>query len=83
MPVAKWLRSQIRRLSPNLSVVEVFGFVREKLYSTIDQPFTPQGLATYVEGLTGASAGDSTINTFGTTRFPGIPIVDTTATMKT
>ena len=63
-------------LTPNLSVAEVFGFIREKVYSTIGQPFTPQQFATYVEGLTGASAADSTINTFGSTFFPGISIVD-------
>ena len=63
-------------LSPNLSVVEVFGFIREKLYSTIGQPFTPAELATYVENLTGAAPADATINTFGATRFPGISMVD-------
>jgi Carboxypeptidase regulatory-like domain len=45
----------------NLSVAEVFGFIREKIYSTIGQPFTPQG------------AG---INAFGSNVFPGITIVD-------
>ena len=63
-------------LKPNLSVVEVFGFLREKVYSTIDQPFTPQQLGSYVHGLTGASVSDSTINTFGSSFFPGISIVD-------
>ncbi len=48
-------------LSPNLSVAEIFGFIREKIYSTVDQPFTPQQLG---------------INTFGSTVFPGITIVD-------
>jgi carboxypeptidase family protein len=63
-------------LKPNLSVVEVFGFIREKVYSTIDQPFTPQQFGSYVRGLTGASVSDSTINTFGSSFFPGISIVD-------
>lgn len=63
-------------LTPNLSVVEVFGFIREKLYSTIQQPFTPQQFATYVESLTGAAPADATINTFGSTFFPGISMVD-------
>jgi hypothetical protein len=63
-------------IKPNLSVVEVFGFIREKVYSTIDQPFTPQQFGTYVQGLTGASLSDSTINTFGSSFFPGISIVD-------
>ncbi len=48
-------------LTPNLSVTEVIGILREKVYSTIGQPFTPQQLG---------------INTFGSTYFPGITIVD-------
>jgi hypothetical protein len=48
-------------LRPNLSVAKVFGFIREKIYSTIGQPFTPQGLG---------------INAFGSNVFPGITIVD-------
>ncbi len=28
--------------TPNFSIAEVFGFIREKIYSTIAQPFTPQ-----------------------------------------
>ena len=63
-------------LKPNLSLVEVFGFIREKVYSTIDQPFTPQQFGAYVQQLTGASLADSTINTFGSPYFPGISIVD-------
>jgi hypothetical protein len=45
----------------NLSVAEVFGFIREKVYSTIAQPFTP---------------GSLDINAFGSNIFPGITIVD-------
>jgi len=45
----------------NLSVVEVLGILREKVYSTIGQPFTPQQL---------------NINTFGSSYFPGIAIVN-------
>jgi|HubBroStandDraft_1064217.scaffolds.fasta_scaffold00109_6 hypothetical protein len=48
-------------LRPNLSVVEVLGILREKAYSTIYQPFSPQQLG---------------INTFGSPYFPGISIVD-------
>ncbi len=48
-------------LKPNLSVTEVLGILREKVYSTIGQPFTPQQLG---------------INTFGSTFFPGITIAD-------
>ena len=43
------------------SITEVLGILREKAYSTIGQPFTPQQLG---------------INTFGSTYFPGITIVD-------
>ncbi len=48
-------------IRPNLSVAEVFGFIREKIYSTIGQPFTPGGIG---------------INAFGSNVFPGITIVD-------
>jgi hypothetical protein len=63
-------------LKPNLSLVEVFGFIREKVYSTIGQPFTPQQFSTYVENLTGLPASQASMNTFGSTFFPGISIVD-------
>jgi hypothetical protein len=48
-------------IKPNFSVTEVFGFIREKVYSTIAQPFSP---------------GSIGINTFGSNVFPGITIVD-------
>jgi hypothetical protein len=48
-------------LRPNLSVVEVLGVLREKVYSTIQQPFTPQQMG---------------INTFGSPFFPGMAIVN-------
>ncbi|MGA8151965.1 MAG: TonB-dependent receptor [Terriglobales bacterium] len=48
-------------ITPNFSIAEVFGFIREKVYSTIAQPFTPQSVG---------------INTFGSPVFPGITIVD-------
>jgi len=48
-------------ISPNFSVSEVFGFDREKVYSTIGQPFSP---------------GSIGINNFGSNVFPGITIVD-------
>jgi hypothetical protein len=50
-----------QNLRPNLSIVEVLGILREKVYSTIEQPFTPQQL---------------NINTFGSTAFPGISVVN-------
>jgi len=48
-------------ITPALSITEVLGILREKAYSTIGQPFTPQQLG---------------INTFGSKYFPGITIVD-------
>jgi Carboxypeptidase regulatory-like domain len=48
-------------IRPNLSIAEVFGFIREKIYSSIGQPFTPQQM---------------NINAFGSDVFPGITIVD-------
>ncbi len=45
----------------NLSTVETFGFLREKLYSKNDQLFGPSAVG---------------INAFGSTTFPGISIVD-------
>jgi Carboxypeptidase regulatory-like domain len=50
-------------LTPTFNVAEVFGFIREKLYSTVQQPagFTPTDLG---------------INAFGSNVFPGITIAD-------
>jgi hypothetical protein len=45
----------------NLSIVEVLGILREKVYSTVAQPFSPQQIG---------------INTFGSPYFPGISIVN-------
>jgi hypothetical protein len=48
-------------ITSNFSITEVFGFIREKAYSTIAQPFTAQSMG---------------INAFGSSVFPGITIVD-------
>lgn len=48
-------------IRPNFNVSEVFGFIREKVYSTIDQPFSAESVG---------------INNFGSSVFPGITIVD-------
>ena len=48
-------------LTPNFSIAEVFGFIREKIFNTIAQPFTPQSVG---------------INSFGSSVFPDITIVD-------
>jgi hypothetical protein len=53
--------TNVQNLKPNLSVTETFGFLREKLYITNKQLFTPQ---------------DFGINEFGSTYFPGLSIVD-------
>jgi Carboxypeptidase regulatory-like domain len=66
-------------LTPNFNVAEVFGFIREKVFSSIGQPFTPAGLAAFAEtlpALSGFSPADLTINTFGSSNFPGMTIVD-------
>ena len=55
-------------LRSNLSITEVLGILREKVYSTIAQPFSPQSFA--------AQTGTTPINTFGSSFFPGISIVD-------
>ncbi len=55
-------------LRPNLSITEVLGVLREKVYSTIGQPFTPQSFA--------GQTATAPINTFGSSFFPGISIVD-------
>ena len=68
-------------LTPSFNVAEVFGFIREKVYSTIGQPFTLAQLTSACETAT-ANAGytiapaDCTINTFGSANFPGMTIVD-------
>src|SRR6202050_5198798 len=46
-------------LRSNLSITEVLGILREKVYSTIAQPFSPQSFA--------AQTGTPAINTFGST----------------
>jgi hypothetical protein len=43
--------SHTQIVKSNLSITEIFGFIREKAYSTLDQPFTPQQLATFAAGL--------------------------------
>ena len=63
-------------LTSNLSATEIFGFIREKTYSTIQQPFTPSQLASACTTLTGASTANCTINTYGSPFFPGISIQD-------
>ena len=53
--------SNTQQVKPTLSVVETFGFVREKIYITNQQPFTAAQLG---------------INSLGSSYFPGISITD-------
>jgi hypothetical protein len=56
-------------IKPNLSTQQTFGFIREKIYETNEQPFTPESIP----------AGDGStvsINEFGSTYFPGVSIVN-------
>jgi hypothetical protein len=77
--------SHTQFVKSNLSVTEIFGFIREKAYSTMDQPFTPQQFATYAATLpdvknaiaSGAITADDLLihNLNGPNLFPGISIV--------
>jgi hypothetical protein len=60
--------SNVQSLRPNLSVVETLGILREKIYSSVGQPFAP--------GSIPSANGPLSINTFGDKRFPGITIAD-------
>ena len=53
--------SNVQTIRSNLSVTETFGFIREKVYSTVSAPFTASSIG---------------INNFGSSIFPGITIVD-------
>jgi Carboxypeptidase regulatory-like domain len=66
--------SHTQIVKPNLSVTETFGFIREKAYSTVGQPFTPTQFGSACQAMTGFDAADCTINTFGSNLFPGITI---------
>jgi hypothetical protein len=67
--------SHTQIVKSNLSITETFGFVRERAYSSISQPFTPSQFANECTKLTGASLADCTINTFGSNTFPGLSVV--------
>ncbi len=66
--------SHTQTIRSNLSITETFGFIREKAYSTLGQPFTPAQFGAACESMTGFGASDCTINTFGSSIFPGITI---------
>jgi hypothetical protein len=56
-------------VKPNLSTTQTIGVVREKDYADNEQPFTSSAIP-------GGSYGTANINTFGSTYFPGISIVN-------
>jgi hypothetical protein len=78
--------SHTQIVKSNLSITEIFGFIREKAYSTIDQPFSTQSFATQASSMpeiaSALSSGAITMNDLtihnlsGSTLFPGISIVD-------
>ncbi len=67
--------SHTQILKSNLSITETFGFIREKAYTTIDEPFTTAQFASACETLTSQSAANCTINNLGTPYFPGMSMV--------
>jgi hypothetical protein len=78
--------SHTQIVKSNLSITEIFGFIREKAYSTMDQPFTPQQFATFAATLPEVAAAvgsgaitsdDLLIHTLNNSSlFPGISIVN-------
>jgi len=78
--------SHTQIVKSNLSITEIFGFIREKAYSTIDQPFSPQQLASFAGSLPEVASqmapggtltpADLLIhNLSGSNIFPGISVV--------
>ena len=59
----------------NLSTQETFGYIREKIFSTNEQPFGPQNIP-------GGAYPGASIDTFGSTYFPGVSIVDVLGSNK-
>ena len=67
--------SHTQIIKSNLSITETFGFIREKAYSTLDQPFTMAQFTSACQALVPtASTADCTINNFGSPIFPGITV---------
>ena len=50
--------SHTQIVKSNLSITETFGFIRERAYSSIGQPFTPAQFASECQKLTGASLAE-------------------------
>jgi len=78
--------SHTQIVKSNLSITEIFGFIREKAYSTMDQPFTPTSFAAAAAQMpevaaaiqSGAITNSDLLihNLSGSNVFPGIGIVD-------
>ncbi len=67
--------SHTQIIKSNLSITETFGFIREKAYSTLDQPFTMSQFTSACQTLVpSATTADCTINNFGSSVFPGFTI---------
>jgi hypothetical protein len=67
--------SHTQIVKSNLSITQTFGFIREKAYSTLDQPFTMAQFTSACQALVPtATTADCTINNFGSPIFPGITI---------
>ena len=56
-------------IKSNLSTQQTLGFLREKIYSNNEQAFGPSSIP-------GGSYGNASINTFGSSYFPGVSIVN-------
>jgi hypothetical protein len=56
-------------VKPNLSTQQTIGFLREKVFSTNEQPFGPQSIP-------GGAYANGSINEFGSSYFPGVTIVN-------
>src|SRR5579864_362634 len=78
--------SHTQIVKSNLSITEIFGFIREKAFSTMDQPFTPSSFAAAAaqmpEIAAAVQSGSITANDLlihnlsGSNVFPGIGIVN-------
>ncbi len=67
--------SHTQIVKTNLSVTETFGFIREKAYSTVEQPFTMSQFTSACMALSPTSTtADCTINNFNSSIFPGMTI---------
>jgi hypothetical protein len=54
-------------IKSNLSTTQTFGFMREKIWGDNEQPFGP-------DSIPGGSAGNGSINVFGSKYFPGVSV---------